>query len=586
MDIHNENAHLGQQNINSNIYYQYGERKIKKFLTAPFFPDTFLGREAELQLINDKLFTDSNMLLLVNGMGGMGKTSLAAEYYRRHHTDYQHLGWLYVQTNIADALLTLKEPLQITFGENTSPQEQLQILLNELRELRQPCLLVIDNANTSEDLQAQYAALRSCLNLHILITTRIKAFAKAAICQVGALPYEQALQLFSNYYIAHDAADEVLFEQVYNAVEGNTLIIELLAKNLDVLQATHSGYCLAELVADLKQGVLKITQTKPVESAYHDNKMFTDNPLDIIAAMYDLGELAPAEKRLLSILAVLPAESISFTTLQALLPTTEDLGEVLHSLGRKGWIAHDQQAAAYKISPVIQEITRAKNTDLLEDCGELIAVLKKKLQNNTQHITGCSYAEAPLYMRYAESVLGQWEMDKPVFDLLLEKLGSCHAILGNLPKALHFYQLDAQLCQTLCNTSPEDADLKQALTIAYSRLGETYSAMGNLQEALRFYTDYKLLMQQLYDAYPDNVDFKNGLAISNCYLGNIHAKMGNLQEALRFYTDCKLLMQQLYDAYPDNVDFKNNLAISYQFLGYTQASLGNLQEALRFYKDY
>jgi tetratricopeptide (TPR) repeat protein len=557
-------------------------------LTAPpFLSEVFLGREDELAEIHKQLFEGDNLLLLVNGMGGVGKTSLATRYYHTYSNEYAHLAWVLSEKSIANALLLLALPLGVCFDETMPTEERMQLLLAQMANLNKPCLLIIDNANELEDLQANYASLRSCPNFHLLLTTRITAFAKAATCQVGALPYEKALQLFTGYYTGHDAADDALFEQVYNAVEGNTLIIELLAKNLDVLQATHTGYCLAELVADLKQGVLKITQTKPVESAYHDNKMFPNNPLDIIAAMYDIGELAPAEKRLLSILAVLPAESISFTTLQALLPATQHLGDTLHSLSRKGWIAHDQQAAAFKISPVIQEITRAKNGDLLGDCGELINTLTffLKYQGGTGHFTNSSYQEAPTLARYGEIVLGHFILNNAVFNILLERLGRCHQTLGNLPQALHFYTLNAQLCETLIKTNPDDANLKNGLAISFSKLGQTYADMGNLPEALRFYTERSRLGQQLYDAYPDNVAFKNGLAISFSKLGQTYSDMGNLPEALRFYELDADLTKQLYDAYPHNVAFKNGLAISYSKLGQTYAAMGNLQEALRFYTE-
>jgi tetratricopeptide (TPR) repeat protein len=554
-------------------------------LTPPFLADLFLGREAELETIREKLFAGDNLLLLVNGTGGVGKTSLAARYYHTYADEYAHLAWVLSEKSIANALLLLAVPLGLRFDEQLDTAQRIALLLQTMANLPRPCLLVIDNANELDDLEANYAALRRCPNFHLLLTTRITAFAKATICPVGALPYPLAQQLFTEYYNGHQAADDALFEQVYNAVEGNTLIIELLAKNLDVLQATHTGYGLAQLVADLQQGVLQISQTKHVESTYHADALFKGDPLDIIAAMYDIGELAPAEKRLLSILAVLPAENIPFATLQSLLPATEGLGDTLHSLGRKGWIGHDQQAAAYKISPVVQEIARAKNADLLGDCGELIEGLIDKLESNDQHITGCKYTEAPNYLRLAESVVANFSLNSLIFDVLLERLGLCHQILGNLPKALHYYKLDVQLCEVLCKTNPTDENLKNGLATSYSRLGETYADMGNLPEALRFYTERSKLGQQLYDDFPDNVAFKNGLAISFEKLGQTYASMGNLTEALRFYTERSKLGQQLYDDFPDNVAFKNGLAISFSKLGQTYADMGNLTEALRFYTE-
>ena len=61
----------------------YGERKIPKILTLPpFIPEIFEGRDDDLQAVNQTLFAGNTLLLLVNGEGGIGKTSLAAKYWQ------------------------------------------------------------------------------------------------------------------------------------------------------------------------------------------------------------------------------------------------------------------------------------------------------------------------------------------------------------------------------------------------------------------------------------------------------------------------------------------------------------------------
>lgn len=68
---------------------------IPHLLTSPpFLPETFLGRSAEMAAIKQKLFTENHLLLLVNGEGGVGKTSLAAHYFHGHQNEYAHLAWL------------------------------------------------------------------------------------------------------------------------------------------------------------------------------------------------------------------------------------------------------------------------------------------------------------------------------------------------------------------------------------------------------------------------------------------------------------------------------------------------------------
>jgi tetratricopeptide (TPR) repeat protein len=605
-------------------------------LTAhPFISEVFFGRVEELAEIHTKLFEGDNLLLLVNGMGGVGKTTLATHYYYSYANEYAHLAWVLSEKSIANALLLLAVPLGIRFEDTMFNEARMQVLLARMANLNKPCLLVIDNANELEDLQANYVALRSCPNFHLLLTTRIDKFEKAPVCKIGALPYDIALELFTEHYTGHDAAEDELFKKVYEAVDGNTLIIELLAKNLYVQNLVRSHYPLSELVADLQKGLLSISKTKPVSTHYHSDTLLKGEPLDIIAAMYDIGELTAPEKRLLSNLAVLPAENIPFAVLESLLPDTSQLEETLINLSLKGWIEHNQFAAAFKISPVIQEITRAKNTDLLGDCKELIGELADKLlyEPVTGHFLNSSYQEAGLYARYGETVVGilgqaneniarlleylgnyhrttgdlrkalalfelsrhmqqqlcnkqsDNENHKNNLSVLYSKLGETYASMGNLPKALQFYEDYNHLRKELLNDYPNNVGFKNGLAISYSKLGETYASMGNLQEALRFYTDQTTLFQQLDNAYPDNGAFKNGLAVSYQKLGKTYASMGNLQEALRFYNDNQLLMQQLHNAYPDNVAFKNGLAISYSKLGETYASMGNLQEALRFYND-
>ncbi len=105
------------------------------------------------------------------------------------------------------------------------------------------------------------------------------------------------------------------------------------------------------------------------------------------------------------------------------------------------------------------------------------------------------------------------------------------------------------------------------MAISYEKLGNTHAALGNLDKALQFYEDETQLFEQLYESYPNNVAFKNGLAISYSKLGNTHAALGNLDKALQFYEDFADLMKQLYESYPNNVSFKNGLAISYYKLG-------------------
>ena len=81
--INNQKATIDKQYISSiisHIAINYEKKQIDKYLgLRAFHIDRFIGREDDLIAINQKLFDENNILLLVNGEGGIGKTTLAAK---------------------------------------------------------------------------------------------------------------------------------------------------------------------------------------------------------------------------------------------------------------------------------------------------------------------------------------------------------------------------------------------------------------------------------------------------------------------------------------------------------------------------
>ena len=142
-------------------------------------PEIFLGRESALSTLRHKITTGDKLLLLVNGQGGIGKTSLAAKYYLAYRHAYKHLAWLFAGSSVRNALLSLAPSLNITFPDRMPEEQRLEVLLKQMSNLEGPNLLVIDNANTLEDIVQNYQALRSCPNFHVMLTSRISDFAKA-----------------------------------------------------------------------------------------------------------------------------------------------------------------------------------------------------------------------------------------------------------------------------------------------------------------------------------------------------------------------------------------------------------------------
>ncbi len=225
--------------------------------TLPFSTEIFLGREEDMANVRQRL-QSGEPLLLVNGQGGIGKTTLAAHYYQKHYQHYQHSAWVYAETGITPALLSLALSLELSFPPDSTDEQRLPLLLKALAGLNNPCLLVIDNANDLPDLEKHYTQLRRCPNFHILLTSRITEFEQAACYAIKPLPEDVAIELFQKHYPKLQTEEHILLKNILAAAGYNTLVIELIAKHLHTANQLKITCGLTDLLSSLQsQGLAR-----------------------------------------------------------------------------------------------------------------------------------------------------------------------------------------------------------------------------------------------------------------------------------------------------------------------------------------
>ena len=130
----------------------------------------FTGRDYYLLAIRDRLLAGGRAVVqALHGMGGVGKTQLAAEYAYRFAADYDIVWWIASEQSalIAEQIAALAVDLNgITSGADTSSVSRS--VLSELRTLPR-WLLVFDNATSPEDVAPWLPG--SAIG-HVLITSR------------------------------------------------------------------------------------------------------------------------------------------------------------------------------------------------------------------------------------------------------------------------------------------------------------------------------------------------------------------------------------------------------------------------------
>lgn len=529
----------------------------KKHLgVKPAPPEVFLGRDEELEELHKLLFSDQHFILLVNGRGGVGKTSIASEYYHRHGEQYNKLAWVQSDKSITDALLTLIRGLKLSFDPKATEPKKLDAVLHELGNLEKPSLLVIDNANKLKDLNANYRHLAGLTNIHLLITTRVTEFRKAKMYDIDGLSEKDTWLLFKAHYTKIKEEEKPTVLSIREAVYANTLVIELLAKNLKELNRREQKYTLNDLLDDLrKKGILKISQSREVDVNYqHFDRA---KPEEVITAMYDLAGLSGDEKLVLSCIAILPTEPVRLVYLKLIFKPLENYDEILTTLNQKGWIEYIEKDNAFKWSPVVQEIVRFKNQNLVQDTSMVISSLGSMLDDEVIHID--NYSQAGTFVRYAETALSHIREPNHSTAILLQNIGNYYGHTGDLNKCLTTYGLMEKQFKAILLQNP-DPEAQNGLAISYEKLGETHSALGNLDQALRFFEKDIDLSKELFKDYPNNVDYKNNLAVSYFKLGELERDKPNGKEkAIHYFRKCQLLLQELVEQAKGHREYQQNL---------------------------
>ena len=142
----------------------------RMWFNVPPLTSSFSGRERELLALEEALTVADRALIsqAITGLGGVGKTQLAARYVHSHGSEYDVIAWIAAEdggvAGLAELAARLGEPV-----DGLSPAERRDLALEHLGRADERWLLVLDNV-------ASPAQLRDCLprggNGRVLVTSR------------------------------------------------------------------------------------------------------------------------------------------------------------------------------------------------------------------------------------------------------------------------------------------------------------------------------------------------------------------------------------------------------------------------------
>lgn len=183
----------------------------------------FVGREEEIKRI-EQAFSEGEHIVFLQGIGGIGKSELAKRYAKLHEKSYNAI----LFEGHTESIKAWLDGLKIqNFSGN---QEERRKCLPRL--LDQNILLIIDGYDQVDDDDWEVLEQLRC---HVIVTSRLDwgEYGVGRSLEINALSIEKQMELFELELGRQlDEEEKKLAEQLFHDIEGYTLLLPLLAKQM------------------------------------------------------------------------------------------------------------------------------------------------------------------------------------------------------------------------------------------------------------------------------------------------------------------------------------------------------------------
>ena len=557
------------------------------------------GRKQEIAQIEVWLESQEVTLIGIGGIGGQGKTSLAAKIYAEI-TGYDKLFW----ADLRDGLLfTIMARQALEHFGVTVPQRELDFidaLILALQNYR--CLLVLDNLESllvegkfQDQIFYQPFFLRwvnTKSRSNVLVTSRerpqIKGFNHWI--DLPGLEEVEGAGLLQEKGLRN--AEEELTE-FSRLVHGHPLLLRLVA---DLILEEYPQEPELERLQDLGLGGLRelLTDSRVVGEHHQRPEV---GMVAVLDASWE--RLTPELQRVLTVVSVLrdefEVEIVAVLTPlrlppyqgwreeMSLLPSElggrEEIGEVenflpsaeemkatekaLRQLVRRSFLSETSEKGKRRFSfqPVIAAYVKLKVGLQRESHQRAIGYYRGKAK--PQPWQSLADVQPYLEMFYHYGELGNWEA---AFDVIRNDEGA-----GDVNEFLSlqgYYPVQVELYEKLLQNWSLGQE-KWQYTASLTGLGNAYHSLGDSPQAINYHQQSLAIEQQIGD--------RGGEASSLNDLGNAYHSLGDSPQAINYYQQSLAIFQQIGD--------RRGEAISLGNLGNAYHSLGDSPQAINYYQQ-
>ncbi len=491
--------------------------------TPIIFDSYVVGRTEELKTIAHLIEREGKLVL--SGMGGVGKTTLAKEYARRYRDKYSKIIFLPARNDFVDVIaddinLTITNFLKF---ENESIEAYAQRKLSKLKNIcDKSTLFIVDSLDGeihNKDLFRDFLLI----DCNMLITSRLRDWSIPCL-DIGVIDDDNdLLKLFKHYCNYNEGEKQYVIEAI-NRMDKLTVAVELIAK-----QASASHLTPKELMTKIDTALLDNIGTEQIEGTDSLSRLCTLK--DNLRALYRYEDLNKIQRKILLLIALMPQTGIEDGILKRL-GELDNYSEV-NCLEKSGWIKFEVRK--YVMHPIIAETI-------------LICHYKSDTLDNI--------------IRRTEVLFDDYQIQPYRMKTTIEEISSCMIkklikLKYESPELFRFiadygmkYYSERRYSEfeNMCLEYAENCNKLDAHSLFYIRAyhADALAAKGSIDEAL----DISNKLYGMLDSFDDNYERKVNRAYYFSLRSLIHKIAGDFIEALsEIKESIKLLEDAGYNAH-------------------------------------
>ena len=332
----------------------------------------FMGREEELRRLHGML--ESDRVVFLQGMGGMGKSEIAKAYADTYKTDYDTVLFANYRGSIRD--MVISDDIRVeNFKRNTAYGQDAEsdsaFFARKLQTVQslsnQRTLLIVDNFDTDYD-----PDLEALLSgpYRVLLTTRHEHFDYPCL-PVGPISDPATLrQLFiRNYGRPLPPQQSAVVDEIIQLVGRHTITVELIAK-----QMRASFLPPQKMLALLEAGG---TNSGLAEGIRRGNR--AKSAFAYIQELFRLSSLSEEEQFIMRCMCLVPVSGIEVNRLGQYLELCSF--DAVNSLIGKSWLMLDEETFFVKMHPIICDVTREQLKPDVTACSRYVMGVWRSTDN-------------------------------------------------------------------------------------------------------------------------------------------------------------------------------------------------------------